>query len=120
MSDIHIFNNADNAPKPRDQIKIERVAATAYPDRFRVHIEVAVTPFLERPNLLLVLKDAENRTVSELNVVETMHATMEFTMHIRNVDEPAGDYTLQIELFYDTRNPPQDRASFDFAIPEEA
>jgi hypothetical protein len=43
---------------------------------------------------------------------------MEFTRHIRHVDDPAGDYMLEAELFYETRNPPQDTASVNFTIPE--
>jgi hypothetical protein len=73
---------------------------------------------MERPNLLLVAHDETDRVVSELNVIETMHHDMEFTMHIRNVQDPAGLYTLTADLFYETRNPPQDRRIEAFSIPE--
>jgi len=112
------FFNLDGAQHPRDEIKIERLEVTPYPDRFRVHIHVVVTPFMERPNLLLVAHNEEDRIVSELNVIETMHHDMEFTMHLRGVDDPAGLYTLTVDLFYDTRNPPQDRRIETFTIPE--
>ena len=117
MSDINIFDNPNKVPKPKDQIHIESVKAAPYADRFRVYVEVSVTAFLERPNLLLVLHNSQGKIVSELNVIATMHSDMDFTIHIRNVEDPAGEYTLNIELFYETRNPPQDRASFTFSIP---
>ena len=117
MSDINIFNDPNKVPKPKDQIRIESVKAAPYADRFRVYVEISVTPFLERPNLLLVLRDAHDKIVSELNVIATMHSDMDFTIHVRNVDDPTGDYTLDVELFYETRNPPQDRASYSFSIP---
>lgn len=91
---------------------------TPYPDRFRVHIHLRVTPFLERPNLILTARNAEDRIVSELNVIETMHHDMEFTMHLRGLANPAGVYTLTVDLFYETRNPPQDRRIETFEIPE--
>ena len=47
-----------------------------------------------------------------------MHTHMEFTMHIRNVKEPAGTYDLTVDLFYETRNPPQDKRTIQFIIPE--
>jgi hypothetical protein len=78
---------------------------------------VLVTAFLERPNLLLVAHNQEDVIVSELSIIETMHHDMEFTMHIRNVDDPAGVYTLTADLFYETRNPPQDRRIETFIIP---
>lgn len=117
MSDINIFHDPNKVPKPRNQIRIEELRAAPYPDRFRVYVEVKVTPFVERPNLLLVLRDGQGKVINELNVIATMHSAMEFTIHIRHVDDPAGEYVLQGELFYETRNPPQDRAQYLFSIP---
>jgi hypothetical protein len=58
--------------------------------------------------------------VAELSIIETMHADMEFTLHIRNVGDPAGTYTLTVELFYETRTPPQDRRVKQFVVPANA
>jgi len=118
MSDINIFNDPNKVPQPKDQIRIEALKATPYPDRFRIHVKVVVTAFQERPNLLLALYNAEGKCINELDVIATMHSEMEFTIHIRNVDEPAGEYKLQAELFYETRQPPQDKRLIDFAIPQ--
>ncbi|MDZ4764910.1 MAG: hypothetical protein SGI73_10185 [Chloroflexota bacterium] len=108
----------ENAQKPPDQVKIELLEVVPYPDRFRLYIHLLVTPFQERPNLVLTAHDDADQIVTELNIIETMHHDMEFTMHIRNRDEPAGVYTLTAELFYETRNPPQDRMIESFMIPE--
>jgi hypothetical protein len=116
--EIHLFNNSDRVPKPKHEIRIEELKATPYPDRFRVFIEVKVTPFLERPNLLLYLHDAHDRLVGELNVIETMHADMEFTMHLRGMQDPAGEYSLTAELFYENRSPVQDKKVVGFVVPK--
>lgn len=105
-------------PKPREEVKIEEVETVVYPDRFRLYIHIVVTPFLERPNLLITARDTENRIVAELSIIETMHHDMEFTMHLRNVQEPAGEYALTIDLYYETRNPPHDRRIVTFTVPE--
>lgn len=115
--DINIFNNGQQQPQPADSIRIEDLIVTPYPDRFRIHIQVTVTPFQERPNLVLVARDADNNIIGELDVIATMHAQMEFTMHLRGMDDPAGDYTMTTELFYETRNPPQDTRTVSFEIP---
>jgi hypothetical protein len=114
---MHFFEG-DQVPKPREEVRIEELETVVYPDRFRVFIHIRVTPFMERPNLLITARNAENRVVSELSIIETMHYDMEFTMHLRNIQEPAGEYTLSADLYYDTRNPPQDRRTVTFVVPE--
>lgn len=114
--DISIFPSSET-PKSRDQIHIKSLEILPFPDRFRVYVRICVTPFLERPNLLLVAHDQNDRIVSELNIIETMHNDMEFTLHIRGVSDPVGLYTLTADLFYETRNPPQDRRIETFTIP---
>jgi hypothetical protein len=109
---------SDTVPQPKEQVRIQELNIHVYPDRFRVLIQVKVTPFQERPNLILVAHNEADRVVSELNIIETMHHDMEFTLHIRNVDDPAGLYTLTADLFYETKNPPQDRKIEAFVIPE--
>lgn len=116
--DIQFFEDGSGAPQPRDKVRIEDVEIVVYPDRRRVYVHLRVTPFLERPNLLLAAHNENDRLVSELSIIETMHNDMEFTMHIRGVPEPAGVYTLTAELFYESRNPPQDRRVETFTVPE--
>lgn len=115
--EIPIFPT-DRAPKPREEVRIEELTITPYPDRFRVRVHIVVTPFLERPNLLLTAHNQDDKLVSELNIIETMHHDMEFTLHIRGITEPAGVYTLSAELFFESRNPPQDRRIESFIIPK--
>jgi len=115
--EIQFFDNGDQKPQPKEEIRIESLSATPYPDRFRIFVEIHVTPFLERPNLILVAINSENSIVGELNIIETMHTKMEFTLHLRGVKDPAGDYNLKAELFYTTRNPPQDQKEITFTVP---
>lgn len=114
--DIPLYEDG-YSPKPPDEIKIEEIEIAVYPDRFRVFIHVRVTPFMERPNLLLTARAADGTIMSELNIIETMHNDMEFTMHLRGRKETAGDYTLTADLFYETRSPPQDRRVEVFTVP---
>lgn len=105
--------------KPSDQVKIETLEIHPYPDRHRVFIHIVVTPFEARPNLLLTARDEDDNIVSEMSVIETMHHDMEFTMHLRGVDEPTGLYTLTATLYYESKNPPQDEIIEAFDIPAE-
>ncbi len=107
----------DQAPQPKDRIRFEELEIVIYPDRFRVFIHLRVTLFQERPNLLLVARTSNGRIAAELDIIETMHHDMEFTMHLRGSDDPAGDYILTADVFYESRNPPQDRRLVSFTVP---
>ncbi len=117
MMDLPLFPEG-YAPRPPEEVEIETVELVVYPDRRRVFLHVAVTPFLERPNLLVIVRDSEGRVAAELNVIETMHHDMEFTMHLRRPGDTAGTYSLSIELYYASRNPPQARSETTFVVPE--
>jgi len=110
----------DQAPQPKDNVKIEELETVVYPDRFRIFIHIRLTLFEERPNMLLTARTSEGKIVTELSIIETMHHDMEFTMHLRGLTDPAGIYTLTADLYYETRNPPQDRKSIEFVVPEAA
>jgi hypothetical protein len=107
------------APKSREEVVIEALEVAIYYDRMRVLIHVRVTPFLERPNLLLSVRNADDKLVGELSIIETMHNDMEFTLHLRGVEgDPQGFYTVEADLYYETRNPPQDTRVEAFEIPD--
>ena len=116
MMDLPLYPDGF-APRPPDEVEIETIELVVYPDRRRVFLHVVVTPFLERPNLLIAVRDAVGRIAAEMSIIETMHHDMEFTMHLRTPGDTAGDYTLTAELYYETRNPPQARRSESFTIP---
>lgn len=108
----------DHAPLPKDEVRIEEIELVVYPDRFRVYVHVRVSLFQERPNLLIVARAEDGRVAAELSVIETMHHDMEFTMHLRGAHDPVGNYMLTTDLFYESRNPPQDRRVVAFNVPD--
>lgn len=97
---ISFFEPGD-VPQPPEKTKIELLEANPHQDSWRIKVIVHVTPFQQRPNLEIdLLKAPELRQVASLSIVETMHPRMEFTMHIRGVDNPSGEYKLRAVLFY--------------------
>lgn len=117
MVNINLFDNLGKAPRPRQEVKIEELQAVPYSDGHRVKAIIKVTAFIDRPNLILILRDNTGAVVSELNIIETMHADMEFTIHIRKGSNPGDTFVLEAELFYEKRTPPQDQASIIFQMP---
>ena len=117
--EINLFNDPGLTPQPKSKVKIEDFRVAVYSDRFRVKVNLKLTPFLERPNLAISAFRADGLQVSDLDVIATMHYDNEFTMHIRGLDEPRGDYTLKAELYYESRDPPQDARQINFTIPPD-
>ncbi len=117
--EINLFNDANLVPQPKHKIKIEDFKVSPYPDRYRVKVSLRITPFQERPNLVIVAHHSNGQKVSDLDVIATMHYDNEFTMHIRGPEDPQGTYILMAELYYETRNPPQDKSQIKFVIPPE-
>ncbi|SRR5258708_1095565 len=116
MSNIDFFNLSD-VPQPPEKIIVEKLAATPYPDGWRVKVSVDVTPFQQRPNLEIQVRSREGRVVSELSVIETMIRHMEFTMHLRGLDSPRGSYTLSAALYYgEDPSQPQHRSETPFDV----
>ena len=68
--DMQFFDDPNVVPQPKDKIKIESLNVTPYPDRFRVFIDIKVTPFQIRPNLILVARTHDGKIVGELNIIE--------------------------------------------------
>ncbi len=118
--EIHLFNDASLVPQPKDKIRIESFSAEPYRDGFRVKVNLKLTPFQERPNLVIAAHRDDGLQVSDLDVIATMHYENEFTMHIRGLDDPVGSYTMSAELYYDSRDPPQDRSQVQFEVAPKA
>jgi hypothetical protein len=118
MNELFLFDN-DQVPQPRKKIKITSLTAEPYPDGARVKTEVRITPFQDRPNLELYAKKVDGPIVAEMSVIETMTPNLDFTMHIRGIDELAGDYILRAELYYEERTDPQHTVEITFRIETE-
>lgn len=125
---INFFEPGD-VPQPPDKVKIDHLEATIYPERWRIKVNIHVTPFKVRPSLAIALvttlDDAASEAgekvdiVSYMDVIETMHRKMEFTMHLSGVDDPHGDYVLKCRLYYDRNiHQPHDEKQIELAIPE--
>ena len=81
-----------------EETRITSLSAQPYPDGYRLHVNIEMTPFQKRPHLEVVLKDAANDEVASSSIIEPMSWKLEFTMHIRG--ELNNPYTLEAKLFY--------------------
>lgn len=93
------FNNPNDPPVPPDEVRIRSLKAAPYEDHRRVAVDFEITPFEEKPNIEIVVTNAEGRIAATFSVLEVIENRMSFTLHLREPD-PIGEYTLKMLVFY--------------------
>jgi hypothetical protein len=96
-----------------EETRITSLMAQPYPDGYRLHVHIEMTPFQKRPHLEVVLKDADGDEVASTSIVEPLSWKIEFTMHIRG--ELNNPYTLEAKLFY-PEGPTTEPQTFTFDV----
>ncbi len=117
MSDSIFWLDSDEEPRSREDTRIAALIVEPYPDGRRVRLALNITPFIERPNLEIYARKIDGPLVAEMSIIETMTPRLEFTLHIRGLQDTSGDYLVRVELFYDERTQPQDIREITFNIP---
>lgn len=116
MDDIELFLQNNDNLLPRDQVKINSVTAVPYPDGKRVNVAVEVTPFRERPNLEITIRSADNKRVANAAAIAIMNFKVDFNLHLRGVENVAGEYTVSVQLYYEDAQTPQHTHEIDLKI----
>ena len=98
MDDI-FFTESSEVPVPPSEIRIRALKAMPRPDGQRIYTEIEISPFQQKPNVELIIRNQEGQELSSLSVVEAMDSKMDFTMHIRG-KKKTGTFTLKARLFY--------------------
>ena len=104
---------------PPQEVRIQELRAEPWPgeDR-RVKIHLRLTPFLEKPDIHVVIEDSSQNEVASVDIIESFEDQMTFTMHIRG-DDNSREYTLIASLNYpEVGTVAQNRVVFE--IPEKS
>ena len=92
---------------------ITSLSGTPYPDGYRLHVNIEITPFQKRPHIEVLLSDSDGDEVGSTTIVEPLGWKLEFTMHIRG--ELKNPYTLDAKLYYPD-GPSAEPKSFSFEV----
>lgn len=97
-----------------EETHITSLTAEPYPDGYRLHVHIEMTPFQTRPHIDIKLTDKDGNEVAATSVVEPLNWKIEFTMHIRG--ELNNPYTLEAILFYPDNGPSKEPVTFNFDV----
>jgi len=96
-----------------EETRITALSAEPYPDGYRVHVNIHITPFQKRPHLEVTLTDATGEEIASTSIVEPLSWKLEFTMHIRG--ELNNPYRLDAKLYYPD-GPSTEPQTFSFDV----
>lgn len=96
---VQFFDDPSRGPVPKEDVRFNRLGLFMHDDGQRVAVGFDVTPFRERPNIQVTLKNDDGEEAASLNVIEAIQSNFNLTMHLR--DEPALDhYEVEAILYY--------------------
>jgi hypothetical protein len=93
------FADEAEAPLPPREVRITEVQVRPASDGRRVALLITLTPFLEYPNLEVVLYRPNGEEERSLTVVGTMERHLALTLHVKQ--PMPGEYHAQIDLIHE-------------------
>jgi len=73
----------EDVPRPPQDVRLREVAVAPRPDGHRLRVSLRLTPFLERPNVDLEVRDPSGEYLASATIVETTEPDLTLTLHVR-------------------------------------
>jgi hypothetical protein len=99
MSKFNPLHPPEDARQPAE-VRFQEVKVEPWPDGKRIRVHVTLTPFVDRPDLSVVVRDLFGEEVCSAEIIQTMDDRMVFTLHLRG-DSSINNYTLHIKVSYE-------------------
>ena len=100
---VQFYDDLDGGPRSRDEVRLNELGLFVYEDRRRVAVGFNLTPFLERPSILVRVTNASGEEAASLSVIEAMQPNFNLTLHLR--DSGVGDpYEVEAIIYYLSEN----------------
>ena len=93
------FADEAEVPLPPREVRITEAAARPAPDGRRVALLITLTPFLEYPNLEVVLYRPDGEEERSLTIIGTMERHLALTLHVKQ--PMPGEYRTRIDLIHE-------------------
>ncbi len=98
---IQFYEDPIREPRPREEVRFNRLGIFMYEDGRRFVVGFDLTPFMERPSLQVYVTDKAGREVTSLMIIETIQTNFNLTMHLPE-DGNKGQFDVSALLYYRT------------------
>ena len=97
---LMFFADEAEVPLPPREVRITEATAQPSPDGRRVALNIVLTPFLEYPNLEIVLFRPNGDEERSTSIIGAMDRHVAVTLHV-NRPIAGGEYRAQIDLMHE-------------------
>lgn len=105
---IQFFDNPEETPNSRDDVKLKQLGFMVYEDLRRVMVGLELTPFIERPSIEITLANDNGQPAGSLNVIGPTTPNLSLVMHLRDA-QPTETYHAHIAIYYQN---PEDKERY--------
>jgi hypothetical protein len=96
---VQFYDDLNGGPKSRKEVRLNELGLFVYEDGRRVAVGFDLTPFLERPSLLVTITNVEGEEAASLSVIEAMEPNFNLTVHLRD-NASLDPYTVEAIVYY--------------------
>ena len=112
MEEIFFFEDGAK-PLPASEVSITKVKLKPYPDCFRLHTSITISPSIDKPNLSITISTGSGITIVTAEILEPLSTTTDITLHLPSSITVNELHTLTVELYYQDQ-PIQDHKIIEF------
>lgn len=96
---VQFYDDLDGGRKSQEEVRLTELGLYVYEDGRRVAIGFNLTPFLERPSILVTITNAQGDEAASLSVIEAMEPNFNLTVHLRD-ETQQGPYEVEAIVYY--------------------
>ena len=96
---VRFYDEPDGGPRSRAEVRFNDLGLSVYEDHRRVAVGFDLTPFLERPSILVRVTNGEGKEAASLSVIEAIQPNFNLTLHLRDGGQK-DPYELEAVIYY--------------------
>ena len=100
MGSLMFFADEAEVPLPPREVRMTEVKVNPLPDGRRVMLNITLTPFLEYPNLEVMVYRPDGQEERGMSIIGSMDRHLQLTVHVAR-PESSGEYRAQIDLIHE-------------------
>lgn len=96
---VQFFDDPADRPRNREDVRFNQLGLYMHPDGRRLAVGFDITPFVERPSILVNITNAAGEEAASLTIIETLQPSFSVTLHLRD-QQPTDIYEVEVVLYY--------------------